>query len=293
MGYLDKYMQKLKDSPIQKITFRNHKYFIKRDDLLSSDFSGNKARKFYYFFDSDLSDIDVITSYGGNQSNAMYSLSALAKIKNKKFIYYTKPLPKYLKENPLGNFKYAIQNGMEIIEIDNFENIEPNSKTLLIKQGGAEEYAKYGVKILAKEIEEFARESNLNELSIFLPSGTGTTALYLQKYTKFKVYTTPCVGDSEYLKSQFLELCKDEKLHPIILNLNKKYHFGKLYKEFFEIYKELKKDTNIEFELLYDPKGWMVVDRFKKELGENILYIHSGGVIGNESMIERYKRKYK
>ncbi len=257
---------------------------------MSFDFSGNKARKFYYFFEQDLNNIDIIASYGGNQSNAMYSLSILAKIKNKNFHYYTKTLPKYLKDNPTANFKYALNNQMKIIEIDDFEKIKLNSKTLLIKQGGAEEFAEYGVKILAKEIEEFTIKNHLNELSIFLPSGTGTTALYLQKHIKYKVYTTPCVGDSEYLKKQFLELEKDEKIHPIILNLDKKYHFGKLYLEFFEIYKELLNETEIEFDLLYDPKGWLVLDKFKKELNKNILYIHCGGVIGNESMIERYKK---
>ena len=290
-------MQKLKEtlinSPIQKVTFRGQNYFIKRDDLLHSDFSGNKARKFYYFFDSDLSGIDTIASYGGNQSNAMYSLSVLAKIKNKKFKYFIKPLPKYLKESPSGNFKEAIANGMKVIEIDDFKNIKVNSKTLLIKQGGAEEYAEYGIEILAKEIEDFAKENNLKELSIFLPSGTGATALYLQKYTKFRVYTTPCVGNSDYLKQQFLELQKDEKLHPIILDLDKKYHFGKLYLEFFSIYEELKRETQIEFDLLYDPKGWMILDKFKKEFKESILYIHCGGIIGNSSMIERYKRKFQ
>ena len=285
-------MQKLNNSPTQKITFRNHNYFIKRDDLLHHDFSGNKARKFYYFFEKNLNDITTIVSFGGVQSNAMYSLSALAKIKNKNFIYYIKALPKYLKETPVGNYKFALENGMRIIEIDDFKNIQINKNILFIKQGGAESYAEYGVKLLAKEIENFADKNNLKELSIFLPSGTGTTALYLQKNIKFRVYTTPCVGDSKYLKEQFLELESNSKLHPIILNLDKKYHFGKLYLEFFEIYKELLNDTKIEFDLLYDSKGWMVIDKFKENLSKNILYIHCGGVIGNESMIERYKRKF-
>ena len=62
---------------------------MKRDDLLHPLFSGNKARKFHYFFDKDLSEYKTIISHGSSQSNAMYSLSSLAKIKNKKFKYYT------------------------------------------------------------------------------------------------------------------------------------------------------------------------------------------------------------
>lgn len=71
----------------------------------------------------------------------------------------------------------------------------------------------------------------------------------------------------------------------------KKYHFGKLYKEFFEIHDELLKQTNIEFELLYDSLGWISIDNYLKKIKNevnNILYIHQGGIIGNISMKQRY-----
>jgi 1-aminocyclopropane-1-carboxylate deaminase/D-cysteine desulfhydrase-like pyridoxal-dependent ACC family enzyme len=51
-------------------------------------------------------------------------------------------------------------------------------------------------------------------------------------------------------------------------------------------HKELKKQTNIEFDLLYDPIGWRAV--LEHNLS-NILYIHQGGLIGNESTLQRYK----
>ncbi len=41
---------KYTNSPITKTKFRNKTIYIKRDDLLDESFSGNKARKFYYFF---------------------------------------------------------------------------------------------------------------------------------------------------------------------------------------------------------------------------------------------------
>lgn len=76
------------NSPIEEISFNNQKYFIKRDDLLHPDFSGNKARKFYYFLKNDFPSIKKIISHGSAQSNAMYSLSVLAKLKGLKFDYY-------------------------------------------------------------------------------------------------------------------------------------------------------------------------------------------------------------
>ena len=83
------------NSVIEKINFNNQKYFVKRDDLLDDDFGGNKARKFHYFLNEDLSKYKKIISHGSIQSNAMYSLSVLAKLKNLKFEYYVKNVPSY------------------------------------------------------------------------------------------------------------------------------------------------------------------------------------------------------
>ena len=73
-------------------------------------------------------------------------------------------------------------------------------------------------------------------------------------------------------------------------------HFGKLYSEFYFKHLELKEQTNIEFDLLYDSLGWIVFENYVKNLEykENLtfLYIHQGGILGNETMIERYKRKF-
>jgi len=284
-------LEKFNNSKIDKVVFRNRDYFIKRDDLIDYYYSGNKARKLYYYLTNDFPQNRII-SFGGIQSNNLLSLSALAKAKEKELIYYTKTIPQNLKANPIGNYKHSINLGTKFIEIEpinwdkTITNLTTNQNELIIKQGGAEIEAEFGVKLLAREIEkEFAN------ISIFLPSGTGTTALYLQKNSKFRVYTTPLVGDNNYLKKQFLELEKDEKNHPIILDLDKKYHFGNLYQEFLDIYLELKTATTIEFDLLYDPKGWLVLDKFKDEIGE-VIYIHCGGILGNESQLERYKRKF-
>jgi len=278
-------------SPIQKISYRGHFFYIKRDDLLDRDFSGNKARKFYYFLNLDLSDYNQIISYGSNQSNAMYSLSVLAKIKRLKFIYYTNHLPKTLQQKPIGNLKYALENGM-ILKIGKIDKDLIDEKTLYIKEGGAINEAKIGIKILAQELETQIKQLNLKNPIIFLPSGTGTTALFLQFFLNYPIYTTPCVGDSNYLEKQFYELESNKKKYPKILTLNKKFHFGKLYKENFLIWKDLLKTNNIEFDLLYDPIGWQVLLAHINKFKDNeIIYIHQGGAIGNESMLKRYKYK--
>jgi len=93
----------IENSPIQEVFYNNKKIFIKRDDLLNSDFSGNKARKFHYFLINDFPCIKKVVSYGSNQSNAMYSLSVLCKLKEWEFEYYTDHLSSAMLQNPVGN----------------------------------------------------------------------------------------------------------------------------------------------------------------------------------------------
>lgn len=280
------------NSPIEKITFNNNSFYIKRDDLLHKDFSGNKARKFYYFLQKDLSEIKKIVSHGSAQSNAMYSLSVLAKLKGLKFDYYVDHIASFLKDNPTGNYKYALENGMNIYEKEVPNNFEDD--ILFIKEGGALKEAQFGIKLLANEIITWVNENKIENLKVFLPSGTGTTSLYLQKYLPYEVITCACVGNEEYLKKQFFQL--ENSNHPEILEKTKKYHFGKLYKEFYETYSELLEQTNIEFDLLYDSLGIKLFEEYIRndnKASNNYLYIHQGGIIGNESMLQRYKNKYK
>ena len=289
-------------SPVQSIDFDGHSFYLKRDDLIHPDFSGNKARKFHYFLTHEFPEIKKVISRGSNQSNAMYSLSVLAKMRGWEFDYYVDHIPEYLRENPQGNYKGALENGMRI-SVEHLALSIEKGKTdvLFIEEGGRQEEAEFGIRILAEEIVEWQKREGIENLNIFLPSGTGTTSLFLQKAlstlnaqrSTLRIYTTPCVGNSDYLKKQFLMLEGDEKYHPKILNLEKKYHFGKLYRDSYKIWLKLHEQTGVEFDLLYDPKGWMTMMKFPEIFSKPTLYIHQGGLIGNESMLLRYERKYK
>ena len=65
-----------------------------------------------------------------------------------------------------------------------------------------------------------------------------------------------------------------------------------IYAEIYAIYKELLDSCGVEFELLYDGVGWLTLmanlDIFKGE----ILYIHQGGMLGNITLLDRYRRKF-
>jgi len=48
----------------------------------------------------------------------------------------------------------------------------------------------------------------------------------------------------------------------------------------------------VEFDLLYDPHGWLTLLENPELFEKPLLYIHQGGLLGNESMLKRYERKY-
>ena len=282
---------KINISPISKITLDGRDFFVKRDDLIDPFLAGNKYRKLYTLLQTPSNQLNKIISYGGTQSNAMLAIAAMCKRKNWEFLYYTKPLSSTQKQQNKGNFFHALTLGMKHVEIPENEyknfissiRFNLDEKTYVLDQGGADQSAKDGLAILAKEI----RMAGLEVKSLATPSGTGTTALYLALALRdYKIYTTPCIGNIDYLKQQMNAL-HEIPHNLIILQPEKKYHFAKLYPEFYKIY-EKTLSAGIEFDLLYAPNMWKCL---LEQTTEKILYIHSGGVSGNESMLSRYSNK--
>ena len=341
---------------------------------MDGEFNGNKARKLEYFLHAGLGGIKRIVSYGSSQSNAMYSLSVFAKIKGLEFHYVVSNLNSNLAANPIGNFKFALENGMKIYidkdrrararalayelagvkesEIcgvetanltDNYSENELNLKdagglnlskfdgsaklassnsgefvshknsnlkksakppssnllaaqdcfigdSLFINEGVWQPQAEAGFISQARQIERWA-DAEGKTVDIFLPSGTGTSAAFLAKHVKFDVYTCPCVGDADYLKSEIEALTPNSKAR--ILQPPKKYHFGDLKPELYQIWREVCEQTGIEFELIYDPVGFLTMMANLGAFKNEILYIHQGGALGNISQKLRYERKFK
>lgn len=226
-------------SQIQKATLDGFEFFIKRDDLLGDYLGGNKARKLEFFvknahnFERNLR----IISYGSSQSNALAALSVFARINGFALIFVCEKISNFLKQNPCGNYAFALQNGAQIVENSRFSSRREmalslcEEKDIFIEEGVACKEAQWGFKTLADEIKMQSKEMK-RKFDIFLPAGTGASALYLAKFSEFRVFTCACVGDEGYLKRQMLELEPNfdikiidkksdlrEILSPIALNL--------------------------------------------------------------------------
>lgn len=285
----------LVNSPVSKFEYKNRIFYVKRDDLLSPEFSGNKARKLAYYLDKyDNLHITEIISYGGYQSNLMYSLSCLAKLKKWKFTYYTRKLAKSIDYQADGNLSASLANKMNLVEIEHDFNqfcqqleINQPENQLLIKQGGAQIEAEYGIAQLAQEIKSWATEQKITNPAIFLASGTGVSALYLQKnLPEFTVYTTNCVGSTEYLQQQFIVLEPTLPIYPTILT--NKFRFANPDVELLTTWQNIRNASSIDFDLIYDPVGWKVLLDNLPQIKSPILYIHCGGLLGNNTMLQRY-----
>ena len=285
--------------------FHGRRLYIKRDDLVDEDLSGNKFRKLQFLLDTPSTTYKRIISYGGNQSNAMASIAALCKRKGWTFLYITKTLSTTLKQSSSGNLKTALDDGMQLVEAahDEYRDIIAslhselaNAKVqiregdLVLAQGGADLGAKEGVEQLAEEIRLWQKAKDIQSLTVVTPSGTGTTAYLLAAtLADVTVITTPLIGSKEYLQEQmqFLGSIPDNLS---IVETQKRYRFGKVYAEYLTVYQELL-DQGIEMDLLYAPKTLIALSEVLEDIDGEILYIHSGGVKGNSSMLERYRYK--
>lgn len=276
------------NSSIDSVSIQGQQFYIKRDDQLHPQLNGNKARKFLHYLYLHQPQINTVISSGGNQSNAMYALSALAKMKHWRFDYYLKKLPKQLLLNPAGNFKRACENGMHYHEVDQFPLLHSTSESIVIPQGGACAEAEFGIRSLADEINQWVADKQAGNCCVFLPSGTGTTAFYLQQNTSLPVFTTPCIGNAGYLQTQWQGLSSDTTRYPSIIEAEQPARFGQPHPEYFQLWQSLLDKTGIEFDLLYDPPGWLTLLEKRHHLTENVIYIHCGGTTGNQSMILRY-----
>lgn len=133
-------------SPVESRLVRNRLVYFKRDDQIrlrdGAPISGNKARKMVALNDLETKDFpSCVVSFGGPQSNAMLALAAIVHFQNqkalselkssdnpqvnvttndvplKRFVYYTKKLPRFLRNQPNGNLFRAQALGMEIVEV--------------------------------------------------------------------------------------------------------------------------------------------------------------------------------
>ncbi|MBL4774687.1 MAG: pyridoxal-phosphate dependent enzyme [Mariprofundus sp.] len=286
------------DSRVDRLLFQGHVFFVKRDDLIDPLWGGNKYRKLYALLQAPKDAYDSMVSYGGTQSNAMLAMAALCHQQGWAFHYTSKAVPKRLKSSPIGNLKLALDLGMQWHQVEHADyaaaiaalRTHTDATNLLLPQGAADPIARHGIDQLAQEIKQWQHLQHIEKLHVVIPSGTGTTAYYLaMAMPDVFVLTTPTVGDKTYLMAQMQRLGEVPSNLKVLENANN-YHFAKPYAEFLSIYGALKQ-AGIEFDLIYACKMWHTLLQYMDEIEGTVLYVHTGGLMGNASMLDRYRHQ--
>jgi 1-aminocyclopropane-1-carboxylate deaminase len=151
-------------SPLQKINYSKYPgydIYVKRDDLIHHDISGNKFRKLKYnLIEFYKTERKSIIAFGGAFSNLLYTLSVISAEMNIPATFYIRG--EYDPDNP--TLKFIKQNGVKMIFMSRsaFKNIRKQEfldnlqlefvDSYIIPEGGSNNYAVPGSGEIVEEI---------------------------------------------------------------------------------------------------------------------------------------------
>jgi len=302
------------NSPIQEInsSFLQKKavrLFIKRDDLIHPQVSGNKWRKLKYnLLAAKAQHQTTLLTFGGAFSNHIYATAAAGKV----FGFKTIGLIRGERIEPLNpTLAYAEKVGMKLHFISRSdyrrkEEIEYQKEIrtqfgnfFLIPEGGTNKSAIKGCTELVQEV-----KNQLNELPDYWCASCGTGGTLSGIITGLN-------GQKEILgfsalKGDFHQKDIQGLLHKVSDTLkvsntfenwqvNTDYHFGgyaKFKPELIDFINTFKKENNIQLEPIYTGKLFFgIYDLVKNNYfprGSSILAVHTGGLQGIAGFNHRF-----
>ena len=294
-------------SPIQSFSFKefpDRQIFIKRDDLIHPEISGNKWRKLKYNIKYALDNhCKGIISFGGAFSNHLYALAAacsMADLDCITFIRGTTLDPK----NPTLNFLQSKGVTIKTLQRSNYRaafqaaGLQELSAAYpqyhIIPEGGSNELALMGVQEIIREAYE---QGMPEQLQVVCAVGSGATITGIAKglSSRSTAIGMLAVNDKslpEKVMSQ-LTATEKQKLHfDIDAHLG---GFAKITDQLIQFVNEFYEHTNIPIEpiytgkLLYRLRSMMVEGIMDQD--KDLLVIHTGGLQGNQGYDYRFPGK--
>lgn len=260
-----------------------------------SPLSGNKVYKLYHWLNRDDLERTVLSS-GGIQSNAMYAISELCRLKQLNFVYFCERKPDELKSvDEESHCARIASRTMFIHDKDQFESYKRDKHTFeYIPQGASCEEARMGVDLLAEQIKDYSKNKPLN---VLIPSGTGITFCFLREYFErnanwIHIFTVPCVSES-IVKQTCSQFTKWHNIDDHVIHSKYKV-FAKPRRQLYSFWKLFHESYGVELDLIYAPNTFLSFGEYISATREREeipwLYFHTGGVTGNVSQLHRYKR---
>ncbi len=286
--------------PIIEIPERNNvRIFVKREDLIHSEISGNKYWKLFYNVKNYLETQPknpLFITFGGAFSNHIAAVAALGKhleIHTLGIIRGEELIDKW-QENPTLNL--ASQNRMDFrfVSRENYRDKEKISEllqqefpsALIIPEGGTNELAVKGIKhMLSPLTKDFDY--------ICTAVGTGGTVSGLSKFAENhqKVIGFKIVNDSS-LENKILELSQKQNFELVDAHFG---GYGKITDEIIRFINTFFQETGIPLDPVYTGKMMIklyeLIDEGFFPENSKILAFHTGGLQGIEGANEMLQQQ--
>lgn len=281
--------------PLQK----NIQLFLKREDLIHSQISGNKFWKLFYNINSYLDqnpEKPFVITFGGAFSNHIAATAALGKEYNLNTLGVIRGEELEDKWQKNSTLKLAHQNVMDFRFVTREEYRDKETLTqilekefphaLIIPEGGTNERAVEGIRFMLNE-----ETKSFDYLCTAV--GTGGTIAGISKFAE------------ENQKVLGFEVVDDQSLYNKVLKLSAKNNFelveahdgkyGKITDENIRFINDFKQNYGIQLDPIYTGKMMRKLFEMIEEnyfpAGSNILAFHTGGLQGISGANELLKKQ--
>lgn len=298
-------------SKLEKIDFELFKgsdvnVYVKRDDLIHTEISGNKWRKLKLNLEKcKQGKYDGILTFGGAYSNHISATAALGRA-------YDIPTIGIIRGEELSatsnaTLAKAQADGMRLVFVNREEyswRYEMDYKhdlrrrfgnVLVIEEGGANYLGVMGCT-------EIVREIDLDADYYALPVGTGTTTSgILMALESAKVIGVPVFKNGDFIREDIGQLLTyaglgeeelTEKMDQLELATDFSFGgYGKFTAELIAFINKVYEETGIQFDQIYTGKMFYALCEYVKSgkipKGSKVVVIHTGGLQGTSSIKDK------
>ncbi len=298
-------------SPLQKIEDnlfieKKIQVFVKRDDLIHAEISGNKWRKLKYnLLHAKEKGFENIVTFGGAFSNHIYATAAAGKYFGFKTIGIIRG--DELNENASHTLKFASDCGMKLHFVSRNVYSEMREKntiaefihtfthsyiqSLILPEGGTNEFALGGV---GEMVEEISEQLDCKPDYIICPVGTGGTiaGIIANSSENTKVLGICVLKNGQYLEEEIKYLVKNNNENNAgrvsnPASVDYEHHHGGYAKktpQLMTFIEEFEAKHDFKIEPIYSGKMFFAFEELVKQNyfkpNSNVVLIHTGGLQG-------------
>lgn len=283
----------------EQLSQKKLKLFIKREDLIHSEVSGNKWRKLYLnLLQARNENKKTILTFGGAFSNHIYATAAACHLLGFNSIGIIRG-ETIDEENP--TLKFAKSKGMKIVRVSktSYKNdkqaiADEYPDTFMVPEGGNNQLGRDGMSILANEL---SADFPSQQVKLIVPIGTGCTIGGLinflpSNFSVIGINVLKNLGINEELQDWI-----DNQV--VTYEVNHDYHFNgyaKTNQALVDFINWFSKMHKIQLDPIYTSKmlyaTFELIEKNSFNKGDTLVALHTGGLQGIQAFNKRYSKKF-